>query len=377
MFGGEMTDNIAIVTVEKVVQGGKGLGRLNGLVILVERALPGEEVQVRLHHGKGMAAGLLMEILSPSPTRMTPDCPFYDQCGGCDFRHTDYKTELSIKSGILKDTFQRIGKIALSPDGVTVVPSPGRNRYRIRTRIQCRHGRKGFFAKASHDIIPVDDCLLMPKHLIPLLRNTRCRNSFYLESHPFDNIGFRYRKTGELEPIYLNFPAYTLMHQPGTFIQANRLLLQKFIEIVLKLAGKGDTAWELFAGSGFLTLALARHFSQIHAMEWSRPAVSMLENSLQINEITNVSLSEGDCNNWEPEDCDTLILDPPRQGITTELAGRINDSRIPAIVYVSCNAATLARDLQRLNHYQTDNSVLIDMFPGTAHFETIVRLTRK
>ncbi|RLE16741.1 MAG: hypothetical protein DRJ14_07905 [Acidobacteria bacterium] len=372
-----MTDKIEIVKIEKIVQGGKGLARLDGQVVLVDRALPDEDVRVSLRPRKGVMDGRSMDIITPSVLRIDSDCPFYSRCGGCDFRHTDYKTELMFKQEILLETLQRIGKLSIPFSEMTVIPSPERNRYRIRTRFQCEKGRKGFFAKSSHDIVPVNDCLLMPEHLVPILQKTRCRNSFYLESHPFKETAYRYRKAGEVEPVKIEFPDYILLHQPGTFFQANRFLLQNFIDTVLKLAGTGNTAWELFAGSGFLTLPLADHFSELSAMEWSHPAVSMMKKSLALNGISNVKTMEGDCNRWEPMACDVLVLDPPREGMGRELARKINQSDILRIVYVSCDAATLARDINRLDNYQVEKTVLIDMFPGTAHFETMVRLSRK
>ncbi|MCK5878787.1 MAG: class I SAM-dependent RNA methyltransferase [Holophagae bacterium] len=372
-----MTDNLKTLTIEKVVQGGKGLARMDGQVVLVDRVLPGEDVQVSLRPRKGVLDGILQDVLLPSATRISADCPFYSRCGGCDFRHTDYQTELEIKTGILRETFQRIGKVEISLGDVTLISSPERNRYRIRTRFQCEQTQKGFFAKGSHDIVPVNDCLLVPNHLVSILQKTRCRNSFYLETHPFQDIGYRYRKAGELEPVEISFPGYTLLHTPGSFFQANRFLLQKFIETVLELAGEGSTAWELFAGSGFLTLPLAGHFSELSAMEWSHPAVNIMKESLSINSISSVSVMEGDCNRWEPVACDVLALDPPREGMAAELARRVNDSGIHRIVYISCDAATLARDINRLDNYQVEKTVLIDMFPGTAQFETMVRLSRK
>lgn len=377
MCGEKMTNNLKTVIIEKVVQGGKGLARIDGQVVLVDRVLPGEEVQVSLRLRKGVLDGTLVDVLTPSASRISPDCPFYRRCGGCDFRHTNYEMELEIKTAVLRETFQRIGKVEISPDDMAVVPSPHRNRYRIRTRFQCEQTRKGFFAKGSHDIVPVNDCLLVPDHLVSILQKTRCRNSFYLETHPFQDIGYRYRKAGELEPVKIEFPGYSLFHVPGSFFQANRFLLQKFIDTVLKLAGKGNAAWELFAGSGFLTLPLADHFSSLNAMEWSHPAVKMMKESLSRNSISSVSVMEGDCNRWEPVACDVLVLDPPREGMGAELARRINDSEIPRIVYISCDAATIARDIGRLSTYEVERIVLIDMFPGTAHFETMVRLSHK
>ena len=179
-----MRDNLKTLTIEKVVQGGKGLARIDGQVVLVDRVLPGEEVQVSLRPRKGVLDGTLLDILVPSTSRISPDCPFYQRCGGCDFRHTNYETELEIKTAILRETFQRIGKVEISPDEVAVVSAPHRNRYRIRTRFQCEQTRKGFFAKGSHDIVPVNDCLLVPDHLVSILQKTRCRNSFNLSGNP-------------------------------------------------------------------------------------------------------------------------------------------------------------------------------------------------
>ena len=371
-----MAEQTNTVTIEKIVQQGKGLARLDGRVVLVDRVLPGEQVRVTLRPRRGVLEGTLVSVSDPSVHRETSDCPFYDHCGGCDFRHTNYMTELSFKKSMLKETLARIGKVDVADKDIEVIASPERNRYRIRTRVQCKNGKKGFFEKGSRKIIAIDDCLLMPEHLVPVLSKTRCRNSFYLETHPFDDACFRYRKMGEAPAAEWKFDTYVFFHAPGNFVQANRFLLNDFARLVCQLAGKGDSLLELFAGSGFLTLPLSRQYQNVVAMEWAQSALDMMRRSLAANHISNVSIRSGDCNNcrFEHGKVETLVVDPPREGLDAVLAGSINRAGINRIVYVSCNAATLARDIARFPNFNLKRLILIDMFPGTAHFETMALL---
>lgn len=365
------------VKIEKIVFGGSGLGRIEGQVVFVENTLEDEIVLVDTIEKKGFLEGKLCEILSPSKLRLKPDCSYSNICGGCDFRHTNYDNEISLKISMLKDTFLRIGNIDLNNFNLNIIKSPNRNRYRVKSKFQYKNNKFGFYKKKSNTIIDIKSCLNLPDFIDKLIPEIKTSSPFFIESHLFDDKYFRYKKISNVQEQKYIFDNYVFIHKPGNFIQANRFLIKEFINVVEKYSGFGGNLVELYSGSGFFTLPLSFNFDSIKCYEISKNAVNCLNNSLKINNIKNINSFVSDCKNLNFKNTDTIVLDPPREGCEKKLTENINNSKAKNIVYVSCNASTLARDLKRLDNYILTDLTLIDMFPATSHFETVVKLIHK
>jgi 23S rRNA (uracil1939-C5)-methyltransferase len=366
----------AKIKIEKIVFGGKGLGRIDNKVVLTDSVLPQEIVEVELIEQKGYFEGKLLSVLESSKERIEPDCPYASICGGCDFRHTVYLYEVQLKIEMLKDALRQIGKIDLHSSDIEVISSPCRDGYRIKSKFQYKRGKFGFYKKKSKKIVAVKECLNLPSHINAVLPEIKTSTQFFLESHLFRNKYYRYKKTSNLKPVKYLFEDYIFVHKPGNFIQANRFLLSSFIDKVKEYAGREGVLVELFAGSGFFTLPLSFHFDKVICYEISKNAISCLRKSINLNCIKNIIANISNCENINLKNVDTIVLDPPREGCFKSLIDNINSSNAKNIVYVSCNASTFARDLNRLTNYTLSDITLIDMFPGTAHFEIVAKFLK-
>ena len=365
--------------IEKIVFGGKGLARLNGKVVFIEGVLPDEKIKAELTPSKHFFEGKVLEILSPSPQRIENDCKF-KECGGCDFRHCTYRYELELKKAMLIDTLKRIGKTEIDGNSIETLFKK-RNHYRIKTGFKANKGKIGFFKKKSHNIVDIDYCLQCPEIVnakLKEVRKNKVKKDFFLETHPFKDNVFFYYKGEKGEEIKLNFGKYTMFHRTGNFIQANRDLIIDFVNIVVKLAGKGDFLLELYCGSGLFTLPVSFNYKRVYAYEHSSSAVEMLKKSIGLNGIKNIVVFELAAEDFKEGKYNTVLVDPPREGLSKVVREKIQKANPEKIVYVSCNSSTFARDLHYFSDkYKLERIVLIDNFPATAHFETAALLRRK
>ncbi len=370
---------IKTLEIEKIVFGGKGLARLNGRVVFVEGVLPGEKVKAELTPSKHFSEGKVLEILSPSPQRIEDDCKF-KECGGCDFRHCTYRYELDLKKSMLIDTLKRIGKTEIGENSIETVFKK-RNNYRIKTGFKTSKGKVGFFKKKSHSIVDIDYCLQCPESVNSKLKEIskrKVKKDFFLEIHPFEEDVFFYYKGEKGGEIKLNFTNYIMFHRTGNFIQANRDLINDFVNIVTELAGKGDSLLELYCGSGLFTLPISFNYKKVYAYEHSSSAVEILKKSIDINIIKNIDVFELAAEDFEDGKYQTVLVDPPREGLSKIVREKIKKANPEKIVYISCNASTFARDLHYFaDKYTMKRIILIDNFPATAHFETAALLRRK
>ena len=367
-----------LIKIEKIVFGGKGLGRIDGKVVFAEGVLPGEVIEADLIQKKHFFEAKNIEIVSPSKFRVKPDCKYTD-CGGCDFRFCDYGYEIELKKEMLADTLKRIAKIEIEKESVSTIFSE-RNHYRIKSGFKVKNGKIGFFRKKSHSIVDIDYCLQIPEianRKLKEVRKTKPERDFFIETHPFEEKAFFYFKGEKNGEIAIDFGRYIMLHKTGNFIQANRLILRDFIKTVVNFAGRGKNLVELYAGSGLFTLPLSFNFEKIYAYESSKSACEMLEKSLNANELKNVEILNKPSEKFSEKKYDAIVVDPPREGLSKTVVEKIKKNPPQRMVYVSCNASTFARDLKALSSvFYLKKIALIDNFPATAHFETVALLEK-
>jgi 23S rRNA (uracil1939-C5)-methyltransferase len=440
------------LTVDKVIKGGLGLGRLpDGQVVMVPRALPGERVRVRLRrqHKQYQEADLL-EVLIPSDQRISPVCLVYDTCGGCDFQHAAYDEQLRLKNAILGETLYRAGLCREDELPALLgapLASPKTSGYRQRIRLQVAQGVMGYFGRQSHSLTPVSRCplageainsvlaglaasrqfqaLLPMASAIELLENP-ARGSIILLIHytrktrPAEHQGAKricqilplleamifsvegqakgpyFTERGEVQPnelrVEFSLPdalcgqPLTLGLEPGGFCQVNLGQNENCIKLLLDWTRKlqPGTALDLFCGMGNFSLPLAMLGWQVTGMDMQRSTIrSAVRNAEAAGLAGRCRFSQESATKAarrllsEKATFDCLILDPPRSGCA-ELIPLLPGLKARQIIYISCDPATLARDLAGLIHtgYRLAEVRLVDMFPQTAHQETMVRLER-
>lgn len=376
------------VEIESLAIGGRGVGRIDGVVVFVEETAPGDVVEIEITSAKSnFAEGRWIKLVRASQHRVTPPCPVANRCGGCSWQHVSYPEQLRQKRRLIVETLKRIGG-ANDIESVVkdVRPSPKQWRYRNRVQLHHSRGQLGFFAKQSHEIINIDDCLITDERLTREFASLRART---LDLGPGRSEIFIVDHDGVNQANANTIGERSSGDAP--FSQVNSAINQELIgwvlEIAQSLAHEGLNAMrvlELYAGSGNFSFALAQRLAQwqITAVELNADSVSKACNKIQRLGLSNLEFVQADaltfCRSLRPE-FDLLILDPPRTGCDAALVDWINQSNIPNIVYISCHPATLARDLKSLiaQNYALTMAQPFDMFPQTDHVECLTHLRRE
>ena len=380
------------VTVEKLVAGGEGLARFERIPIFVPRSAPGDRLRVRMTERRtSYGRAEIVEILQPGPGRREPPCPHFTECGGCDLQHLDEATQLKEKVGAVRENLLRIGHFEIPKDLVVVPGSPWG--YRLRAQLHIaptpRGNRLGYFARRSHDLVAVDHCpILVPELETRLAQfNRRIRE----ESHRRIDVavgddGLTVAPTIPGLPrgeVSLGVGDFTYSFDASSFFQGHRQLLGDLVShsVGEKSGVEGDSeghAFDLYAGVGLFSLPLARSYGKVLSIEGDRAAVRFGKRNARQNKVGNVSFHAQAVETWVsqlPERPARVVVDPPRTGLSEAVRGALLEKRPRHLTYVSCNSATLARDLAQLSQvYRATRLVLLDLFPQTGHLEAIVQL---
>jgi 23S rRNA (uracil1939-C5)-methyltransferase len=412
-------NDIFEVEIERILPGGLGLAHAEGHTIFVTLAARGDVVRVAIDRIRGKVAfANIVEILKPSPERVEPPCPYFGRCGGCDFQQLNYQAQLKAKEEIIRDCLRRLGGIE-SPPEIAIMPSPDPWHYRARAEWQYDeiNQRLGYFERGSHTVCDVAECAVLVPTLEQQLEELRGRiRSGALPEHTRDFQAAAGDDGVSLSPTLVDAVATREVTRTiageryhfnaEAFFQTNLALLPALLESAIGNAS-GDTAVDLYCGVGLFTLPLARRFARVVAVEANGRATSFARRNLEFarrqtaaNDNAQLSVDEGSAvqaarsslgdirivtarvGDWFAESssairkADFLLLDPPRTGAENRDIAGILTLRPREISYVSCDPATLARDLKKLIAGGYDlESVAFDMFPQTHHVETVARLT--
>ena len=404
--------------IDSIAAGGDGVGRHEGIVVFVPRTAPGDVVRVRARQQDRLMRGEALELLQASPQRTDPPCEHYvkDRCGGCQIQHLLYDGQLAAKSGIIRDAVARIGRVDVAaPD---VEGSDRRWRYRRKLTLALRPRGDGWIAglhryDAPTEVFELRDCpitqedvldawrrVLEHQHLLPRARELRGAVRMLGRGFSFTLEGARvwaghsqlFAALPDLAELWWvpdaksrrMLHSRTLRDEAGaSFTQVNPGVAETLRACVVSLAAatKPRRVVDAYAGSGELAVALATPGTRVTAIEIDRDAARVCAARLPIGSRAIAAPVEDALAEALP--ADVVVLNPPRAGIdprvTEILAPRTNGSGsrqagTPRIIYVSCNPATLARDIKRLEVYRVQSLRGFDMFPQTAHVETVCEL---
>jgi 23S rRNA (uracil1939-C5)-methyltransferase len=429
------------LTIEKLVYGGDGLARIatdsgGAKSVFVPYVLPAERVVAAiLEERPGFARGRLERVLQASPLRTQPPCPYFGKCGGCHYQHTSYDEQLRLKSEILRETLRRTAKIDLDIE-IKTHASPPLN-YRNRTRFHLRHKPDfaiGYFHHGSHVLLPVRECPISSPLInrillqlwsageagkIPAGVNEIEVFADASDEHALIELYLRYGdreeiialarllsgssaailgvssfKTGEsASRATAGLGSELLCGEPtmryevagesyrvsaGSFFQTNRHLARTIVELAVG-ERSGRLALDLYSGVGLFAVPLARRFERVIAVE-SSPVSAW---DLRANAPANVKVASHSSEDYLRNAAGTLksdlaVVDPPRAGLGSKMCTQLSKLSVPEMVYVSCDPATLARDLRQLTTagWQISAMHLIDLFPQTFHIESVTILRR-
>jgi 23S rRNA (uracil1939-C5)-methyltransferase len=381
--------------VESLAAGGDGVARMpDGRALFVPLTAAGDLARIEvLEERESYARGRLVDLLEPATARNEPRCPLFGQCGGCSWQHLDYPAQLDAKATIVREALTRIAQLDALPE-LELVPSPQPYRYRGRARVLAESGQVGFRRHRSNRICEVSACPVLLQPVEDALAKLALDGSPSGEWEIFVGEDGRTRSVAlGREPLRSDTSGLTLRvagsHiriSPGVFAQSNFLLHDALYREVARAVGGDGKGFllELYAGAGFFTLGLSAHFARIVAVESHPLAVEDLAHNLDVAGLTGgVEVVERAVEDHlaaadqsaspKPE---VVLLDPPRTGLARGAAAELLALGAARVVYLSCDPATLARDLAELcrGGYQLVGLSVLDLFPQTHHVETLATL---
>ena len=406
-----MTEPVARVTIESIAAGGDGVGRSEGMAVFVPRTAPGDVALVRLSRARRFARGELVSLEQASHSRVVPPCPHYtdDRCGGCQIQHLAYEAQLAAKSGIVGDALRRIGRRQV--ENPVVEPSDGQWRYRRKLTLHVRRvGGRWIAGLHPYDepdaVFDLRDCPITDEGVMAVWSQLRPAFSLLPRERAL-RVAVRLLDSGasvvveggrtwrEPERLLEAAPMVTelwwrpeggrtrLLSRRGgdaasgaSFAQVNAGVAERLRGHVLALARRRHPARviDAYAGLGATTLPLAAEGVQVVAIEVDADAVTRLQEQLRRPSSAIAGRVEDHIAAALP--ADVVMLNPPRGGLDARVTEALQQvERAPEIVvYTSCDPATLGRDLARLTRFRLASVRSYDMFPQTAHVETVCEL---
>lgn len=425
-----------LVQIEKPIYGGSFLARVEGKALFVPLTLPGEQARVRVvEEKKSYAIAEPEEIAAAASGRVEPGCRHFGACGGCQYQHANYATQRALKEAILRETLQR-GGVAVPEKIAVLAGDPWGYRNRIRLAVDAE-GRVGYRARQSHAVIPISECPIAAPALVnaalsaaEVLRSQRPRlspaeislfanagesevlSTLFVQSRAKQSVDDFAEALKERVPALAGVQLVSLDHrgQPaaagkpeeaiaewgnrfltyrvggvdyqvghGAFFQVNRWMVDEFVDRVTE-GRSGGLAWDLFAGVGLFARRLAGGYADVIAVESAPASTRTLRGNLEGTSGRGVegevaAFLKSKAARSKPE---LIVVDPPRIGLGGEVTSLLANAGAPTMVYVSCDPATLARDLRALvaAGYAVSSITMADMFPQTFHLETVVELQR-
>jgi len=418
------------ITIEKLIYGGEGLSHHNGSTVFVPFVLPAERVAAEpVEQKKKFVRARVERVIDPSPERVAPRCPHFGVCGGCDYQHAPYESQLRYKVAILRETLSRLGRIEW-PGEIAAQASPpwgyrNRAQWKIRS-IESRAGAGklaiGYFRAGSTALCDVEDCQILSPLLLKTLLALRgalaagalpgelreieafASDSKLLLTATFarfprkaEEVARAFREIApEIESLVFHDPGRGRMELDGpgfvdyqsgstsfrvghfSFFQVNRFLSDELARVATDNE-EGKLALDLFAGVGLFSIPLAKRFARVVAVESNPAAARDLESNARASSGIEIRAAEvAQFLAKYKGKPDLVVLDPPRAGLAPGDVKQLLRISPERITYVSCEPPTLARDLAALaaGGYKIAAIHLFDLFPQTFHMESVVRLHR-
>ncbi len=429
------------VRIEKLVYGGDGLAHHDGHTVFVPLVLPGELVEIESSsRKKKFIRGRLGRVVEPSAERVPAPCPHFGRCGGCQYQHMPYEAQLRYKAEILRETLGRIGRIQWTGTIETHASPPfgyrNRAQWKLRANQEGAAGSAGigYFEMGSTKLCAVTECAILSPRLADTFSRLRQLVTQGKVLSAFDeieafadssdekvllnlsadrlgdspesiaaalhealpNVESILLQDRQADKFHLAGPGYLIYTASGaqyrvghlSFFQVNRFMVEPLVDAVIGKT-RGRLALDLFAGVGLFTVALTKQFERVIGVESNPAAAKDLESNLKESGGASPSsrnvTAEGFLSRWH-ETPDLVVIDPPRAGVETEALAHLRKLSAARIHYVSCDPATLARDLAQLvgtndvsspGPYEIESINLFDIFPQTYHMEVLVRLRRR
>jgi tRNA/tmRNA/rRNA uracil-C5-methylase (TrmA/RlmC/RlmD family) len=364
-----------VATITDVAFGGEGVARVNDFVVFVAFVIVGEEVEIEITEvKKNFARAILLRVLKPSPSRVTPECRYFGECGGCQYQHLAYEAQLEIKRKQVADLFERVG--GFSKDLVApVVACPRSYGYRNRIMIRSQWNKPeqrlniGFIRYDNRLVVDLEECRIAEPALNEQIKHVR--------AHPPPKGGLK---------VVLRVAPEGWEVPKDSFFQNNFFLLPRMVETVRDAVRSSGVRYliDAYCGVGFFGIELASAVDSFVGVEIDVQAVNAARKNAGSREIANGEFIEGSTEEWLPRllerfdpDRTVIVLDPPRTGCRPTSLRLLREVRPAQVIYVSCHPGTLARDLNVLcaeGVFSLQKVTPLDMFPQTQHVECVADL---
>ena len=384
--------DIITLNVGNIANGGHFIGRHNDQIVFVRHSLTGERANVKITAvNSKFAFGDAIEIIKKSKDRVTAPCKYAhpEGCGGCDFQHIDPIAQLNLKKIVIQDQFKRIAKIEINPEIISKDSLKGLN-WRTRLNLAISENKKlGLRAHKSNKIIEIDECLIAVEGINKSkIFNEKWENEDNIKiSYSSDNdmnisqLGKNISGPDKLNEVVDDNKYYI---SPKSFWQSHKNAPRFILEQVLKFANikEGERVCDLYGGVGLFTLPISKILGEngeVHLIEVNR--VCIADATEMFADVKNIFIHHGTVEQklGSIKKINTIILDPPRNGVSKQVINQMIEKKPQTIIYVSCNPSTLARDTKILtdNNYTLTNIVGLDLFPMTHHVECVASFTKK
>ncbi len=404
--------------IDRLDHQGRGIGYINKKICFVEDALPGEEVEINIvKENSKIYEATVKKYIKKSDKRVTPECPYYDVCGGCNLLHLGYNDQLAYKQEKVENILSKYGNIDPSLIG-KIVPSPEQFNYRNKVSLKVKN-IAGFYKNKTNDIVKIDECLLASKPINKLIKKINefgklehisdivikamsdeevmliiytdsCKDvdtfAEYMSDFVKNIIIFGNNKqvsSTNKSNIIARLGKKQYIVNPLSFFQINLAqtlnIYNKINEYVIK--SKSNNLLDLYCGTGSIGIFVSDNCESLTGVEIIKEAIENAKENAKLNGVKNSSFYVGDTKlvlDKINSNFDTVIVDPPRAGLDKKVVDDIIKISPSTLVYLSCDPMTLARDLKLLSEkYEIVEVTPYDMFPNTYHVETLVLLKKK
>ena len=389
------------VNILKFDHFGRGIGKINEKIVFIDKALPGEIVDVKIaKEKKNYLEAKVINIIEKSSERIKPICPYYDKCGGCSFLHTTYNLEKDFKINMGKELLNRVDHFF----------ETNNLNYRNKVTLHVNNNNIGYYEEKSNRIVEIDYCYLLNDRINKVIKDLKLIN---LDNYGIKEIIIKSNQDKILIAVDSKIDEKFMSHfnyvdtiissnkivkgngfidevidnkvfkiTPKAFFQVNKEGLENINKIIndFLVDKKIDNALDLYSGTSLWGILISDKVNHVTSVEINKEASLNAKDNIKKNGINNIQVINGDVEDYIDKfiDIDLVILDPPRSGLdkkTREYLKRIDSQYI---IYISCDMQTLKRDLNELKEKYNINSInLVDMFRGTYHCESIAILERK
>ena len=390
---------------------GEGVGKTDGKIYFVNGAMVGEEVEVECYQENSkFGRARLVNIINQSNLRQSAPCPYYGECGGCRYQHTSYQNELAIKKILFSRQLKKLGYQKES----SVIPSPIQYHYRNKIKLFIKGGHIGLKKRKSNDLIEIQQCLIckeqineaIPKINLFIKQNSECfshviisyigdRGNIVLYKTCSKTIDYQnlisslaekfnicevyksqtsivYKKAVRKETLAIKYHIHA-----NSFHQVNEQVMLELYNKVLGLV-TGEKILNCYSGGGLLSALLCQSGKMVTAIELGQKEHKEAEQLKSLNDFKFMQNIQGDCGkilDQLDDNFDTIIVDPPRAGMDDLMVKNLKNKDFKRLIYISCDSATLIRDIQRLK-LKIGDVYMFDMFPRTGEYECLVILDK-